>query len=146
MATAVTRTWGQLSITLLVLGCLSPVAIAGTLREKQSRFADLVAMLILQAGERGYEVTLGEAWRSAEQASFQTRINAELGIGIAASLHTQRLAIDLNLFRDGKYLTHIDDYLPLGSWWEKQCRECRWGGRFKRRDAVHFSMEHNSIQ
>lgn len=137
----------------LLLGCLMlALLIPGTeihcspLRDKQAKFSTYVAMLILQAGEMGYEVTLGEAWRSSEQAAFKTKINAEKGIGIAASLHTQRLAIDINLFRDGKFLTQPADYARLGSWWEKQCAECRWGGRFKTADAVHFSFAHNGIQ
>lgn len=118
----------------------------GELQRKQAKFSTYVAMLILQAGEMGYDVTLGEAWRSAEQAAFKTKINAEKGIGIAASLHSQRLAIDINLFRGGKFLTDPADYAQLGSWWEGQCRDCRWGGNFKRKDAVHFSFEHNGIQ
>lgn len=117
-----------------------------TLREKQSVFAQAVASLIQKAHDLGYEVTIGEAWRSAEQASFQMKINAEKGIGISASLHTQRLAVDINLFRDGKWLSKTEDYEPLGAWWEKQCIICKWGGRFKRQDGNHFSFTHNGIQ
>lgn len=116
------------------------------LSRKQSLFAHHAARLILQAQEMGYDVTLGEAWRSAEQAAFQTKINAEKGIGIAASLHTQRLAIDINLFRNGKFLTSVSEYAPLGIWWENQHPDARWGGRFKNKDAVHFSFEHNGIK
>lgn len=119
---------------------------AESLVAKQAKFSTMVAMLILQAGEMGFDVTLGEAWRSPEQAKFQTMINAEKGIGIRASNHILRLAIDLNLFRNGKYLTDVEAYRPLGEWWEKQCRDCRWGGRFKLRDAVHFSFQWGNVQ
>jgi hypothetical protein len=111
-----------------------------TLREKQSLFATLAAKLILRAHEMGFAVTLGEAYRSPEEAA---RL-ASLGKGIKASLHTQRLAIDLNLFRDGVYLSNVDDYRPLGEWWETQSFDgatCCWGGRF--RDGNHFSIGHN---
>lgn len=115
------------------------------LGDKQGRFSTAAAKLILQAEEMGYRVTLGEAWRSPEQAAFRTKFNAEKGIGIADSLHTQRLAIDLNLFVGREALTAAQ-YKPLGEWWEKQCSECRWGGRFKMVDAPHFSFAHEGKQ
>ena len=84
----------------------------------------------------GYELTFGEAYRSPEEAA---RL-AKLGLGIAKSLHTQRLAVDFNLFRDGKYLSSTSAHEPLGEWWEKQHELCRWGGRFG--DGNHYSLEH----
>lgn len=112
-----------------------------TLSQKQQRFASLVARLILEAQTRGYEVTLGEAFRSAEEAA---RL-AKIGSGISRSLHTQRLAIDLNLFVDGVYRSDTESYRPLGEWWEAQSSGeivCAWGGRFTRADGNHFSIEH----
>lgn len=114
-----------------------------TLREKQSIFALLSAKLILKANDMGFAVTWGEAYRSPEEAA---RL-AKLGKGIKASLHTQRLAIDLNLFRNGTYLRLSEDYRPLGEWWESQSFPgvvCAWGGRFAERpDGNHFSIKHN---
>lgn len=110
-----------------------------TLREKQSLFATLAAKLILRANEMGLAVTFGEAYRSPEEAA---RL-AALGKGIKASLHTQRLAIDLNLFKDGVYLSASEDYRALGEWWETHSfdgAECCWGGRFH--DGNHFSISH----
>lgn len=107
-----------------------------TLREKQSLFAGLVAELLQRALALGFEVTLGEAYRSPEEAA---RL-AKLGLGIKTSLHTSRLAIDLNLFKGGKYLTTDEAHRPLGEWWEQQDPLCRWGGRFN--DANHYSLEH----
>lgn len=107
-----------------------------TLREKQSLFARHVARLIDRAFELGFEVTFGETWRSPAQA----RLNAQRGMGIARSLHGDRLAIDLNLFRDGKYLTESEDHRPLGEWWEQQHDLARWGGAFG--DGNHYSFLH----
>lgn len=107
-----------------------------TLQDKQALFAQMAARLIVQAAAMGYAVTLGEAYRSDQEAA---RL-AVTGAGIARSLHCQRLAIDLNLFRDGKYLTDTADYLPLGEWWESIGGA--WGGRFGRADGNHFSIEH----
>lgn len=109
-----------------------------TLRQKQSLFAKLLALLILKAYDLGYEVTLGEVWRT--KASIDAMVAA--GKGIRTTLHAQRLAADLNLFKDGKYLTGTEDHRELGEWWEKQHKLCRWGGRFKRRDGNHYSLTH----
>lgn len=110
-----------------------------TLRQKQAAFTRLAALLILHAYELGYEVTFAEAYRTPEQAA----LNAKKGTGIANSLHTQRLAIDLNLFKGNRFLVLSEDYRPLGEWWEAQSTpdlECCWGGRF--RDGNHFSVGH----
>ena len=110
-----------------------------TLRQKQSLFAQLVARLLVEIEIRGYEVTFGDAYRSPEEA---TRL-AKLGVGSVNSLHCQRLAIDLNLFRDGKYLSSTESHRPLGEWWEQQHPLCRWGGRFRDRpDGNHYSVSH----
>jgi hypothetical protein len=107
-----------------------------TLREKQSLFVLLVARLIQHATDEGYELTFGEAYRSPEEAA---RL-AATGAGIANSLHTSRLAIDMNLFVDGVYRTTTEAHRPLGEWWERQHELCRWGGRFN--DANHYSLAH----
>lgn len=107
-----------------------------TLREKQSLFARLVGELIRHAYEMGYELTLDWAYRPPEVAAYY----ADLGIGIRSSLHTVKLAVDLNLFRDGVWLRSTEDHRPLGEWWEAQHPLCRWGGRFH--DGNHYSLEH----
>lgn len=110
-----------------------------TLREKQSLFCAMSADLIAQAGKMGYAVTYGETYRSKEEAK---RL-AKLGLGIEKSNHTIRLAVDLNLFKNGIYLTKTEDHQPLGEWWESQSFgdiKCCWGGRFG--DGNHYSFEH----
>lgn len=106
---------------------------AETLRQKQSRFARMVARLIDQAFALGYEVTLGDAYRDP-------RVHGALGekksYSSSMSLHKQRLAIDLNLFRDGRYLSSTESHRPLGEWWEAQGGS--WGGRFN--DGNHYEL------
>jgi ABC-type protease/lipase transport system fused ATPase/permease subunit len=133
-------------VLLAILIVVSPLMAQETLLQKQERFACQVSSLLHQAEAMGYMVTLGEAWRSEEQAAFKLKLDAQKGIGIANSLHTLRLAIDLNLFRNGVYLTATKDYEPLGRWWEQSCKDCRWGGRFKRADGNHFSIEHGGVR
>ncbi len=107
-----------------------------TLREKQSLFVRLVGLLIAEAYARGYELTFGEALRTKEQA----KLNAAKDLGISNSLHLDQLAIDLNLFKDGQWLTTTEAHQPLGEWWEKLHPLCRWGGRFG--DGNHYSVTH----
>jgi hypothetical protein len=107
-----------------------------TLREKQSLHVRLVAQLIQYATERGYELSWGEAWRTPEQAA----LNAKNRVGIRNSLHVDRLAVDLNLFRGGRFLTSTEDHRPLGEYWESLHPLARWGGRFN--DGNHYSIEH----
>jgi hypothetical protein len=112
-----------------------------TLAQKQQAFAVLVARLILEASSRGWAVTFGEAYRGPVEAARLAR----LGKGIAKSLHTERLAVDLNLFINGEYQNDSEAYAPLGEWWEQQSTPvltCAWGGRFKKPDGNHFSVAH----
>lgn len=115
-----------------------------SLGAKQRRFTYYIALLIQEAYARGYELTFGEAWRTPEQA----KLNAAKGKGISNSLHIDRLAIDLNLFKDGEYLATSEAHRPLGEWWEALDKDCRWGGRFKnskgvpKPDGNHYSIEY----
>lgn len=110
-----------------------------TLGQKQRRFAKLVGQLITWSYANGYELTFGEAFRTAEQA----KANAASGAGIAKSLHCDRLAIDLNLFKLGQYLSDSAAYKPLGDYWKTLGDDCAWGGDFKNRpDGNHFSIRH----
>jgi len=110
--------------------------------EVQRTFVKLVGEFIGWVYSQGYELTFGETWRTPEQAA----INAAKGIGIAHSLHTERLAIDLNLWKDGKYTGDPVDYKPLGDQWKTLHPLARWGGDFKKVDADHFSLEFNGVQ
>ncbi len=107
-----------------------------TLRQKQSRFALGVAQLIQKADEFGYEVTFGEAWRTPQQAAW----NAAQGIGTSTSLHIERLAIDLNLFKEGRFITDSEGHTELGRWWKSLGQDYRWGGDFVKKDFNHYSI------
>ena len=112
-----------------------------SLRKKQSKFARLVGKLILKAYDLGYEVTLGDAYRDP-------RVHGAMGVRKSyshpKSAHKIRLAIDLNLFKNGEFLETTEGHRPLGEWWEKQHPDARWGGRFD--DGNHYSFEHEGVK
>lgn len=104
------------------------------MRERQEEFARNIAKLILFIFDSGYTCTLGEAYRTEEQAELY----AKQGKGIKNSLHRKRLAIDLNLFKDGIYQDKSDAYEFAGSFWYSLHPDNRWGGAGG--DGNHFSM------
>jgi len=82
-----------------------------TLREKQSLFAFHVSRLIQHARELGYEVTLGDAYRDPR---LHGALGEKKGYGHRNSCHKIRLAIDLNLFKDGKFPLAAYDFHHTG--------------------------------
>ena len=84
----------------------------------------MVGLFIAKAYEMGYELTFGDAF-----ATTGHKVNSN---------HYIRLAVDFNLFKDGKYLDKTDDHLPLGEYWESIGGS--WGGRYG--DGNHYSLEH----
>lgn len=111
------------------------------LRKAQTDFARLVPRLIDKAFELGYEVTLGDAYRDP-------RVHGALGVRKSyshpKSAHKVRLAVDLNLFKDGEFCELTTDHQALGEWWEQQHPLARWGGRFD--DGNHYSFEWNDVK
>jgi len=108
-----------------------------TLREARCKFTMLQALLVLRALDMGFEVAGGELVRDARVAA----LNAKSGSGISNSLHVQGLAIDLHLYKDGKYLSETESHRPLGEWWKQQDEHCRWGGDIAHRpDGNHYSF------
>ena len=110
-----------------------------TLREKQSKFVKMLADLLDFAHARGYEFTLGDAYRDPR---LHGEVGEKKGYGHPKSAHKQRLAIDLNLFKDGKFLEETKDHEPLGLYWESIGGA--WGGRFE--DGNHYSLEHEGVR
>lgn len=96
-------------------------------REKQSRFVRMVAKLICHADSLGYDLTFDDAYSKPEFKRHKSN-----------SLHYIRLAVDFNLFKDGRWLNKATDHKPLGEFWESIGGT--WGGRFG--DGNHYSLEH----
>ena len=82
----------------------------------------MVGQLIDFIYKNGYTATFGDAY-----AKTGHKTN---------SFHYKRLAIDLNLFKDGNYITSTLDHEPIGSFWESIGGT--WGGRWN--DGNHYSL------
>jgi hypothetical protein len=97
-----------------------------TLREKQSKFVVMLALLIRRANALGYELTLGCG-------------RCQLpGHHMKNSLHYIGLAQDLNLFWQGHYLKSGVGHDVLHDYWDALGGAERIPG-----DLNHYSLEHN---
>lgn len=109
-----------------------------SLSETQQQFAQYVAMLLMYIVEEGYACTLGEAYRPQEMQQLYYDQGKTQTLD---SMHTRRLAIDLNLFKDGVYLTDSADYAFLGEFWCSLHPCCEWGGNWTTlSDGNHFEL------
>ena len=107
------------------------------MRKKQSIFILNVAKLIAWAFEKGYELTVGEAYRTDEQQAIYLQQGKSKA---ARSRHQDKLAIDLNLFINGEYRADKESYKPLADYWKSlnpdNVAGYDWGW-----DANHFEMK-----
>lgn len=99
------------------------------LGEKQEIFALNYALLIVFAYSHGYRIRLGDVW--AREGHKKN------------SNHYLKIAGDLNLFKDKKFLTSTKSHAQLGAFWKSLHPLNRWGGDFSDPDGNHYSMEHN---
>ena len=93
-----------------------------SLRNEQSEFVEAVGKLICYAYSLGYELTFGDTY----PGKFKHNLKGQ---------HPKGLAIDLNLFKDGIYLTKTSDHELLGKYWE--LIGGTWGGHWE--DGNHYS-------
>jgi len=115
------------------------------LSEKQRKFTLMVADLILFVYSRNrkydYSLTFGETYRTIEQQTIYF-LNGKSKVKY--SKHQDRLAIDLNVFKDGEYTADPADYRWIGEEWEKMGG--RWGGSFDTfKDYNHFEWKDITI-
>ena len=97
---------------------------------QQELFMENLPYLILKAHELGFKVRGGDLFRDP-RATYGSR----------SSKHHRKLAIDLNLFHRGKYVTDGTVHQGLGEWWESQGGI--WGGRFE--DGNHYEAPDNGL-
>ena len=106
----------------------------------QMEFALDVAELINYINDKGYGCTFGDAYRSPRAFGGM----GEKGpYGRAKSAHKQRLAVDLNLFKDGHYLSSTQAHAPFGEFWCGLHPDNKWGGDWN--DGNHYSRKYGGI-
>jgi len=93
------------------------------LGEKQRAFSKALAQLILYAYEIGYEISMGDVW-----AKTGHKVNSN---------HYIRLAADINLFKDGVYLTDGSGHDKLHDYWD-----LLGGAKRIDKDLNHYSFEY----
>lgn len=108
------------------------------LTDRQREFAQILARLMVWAGEQGYAVRMGDAWRSTDplKCPHCQHLHTYQGMLLfngrsqkAYSTHSDRLAVDLLIERrDGVPMTD-SDWLKLGEFWEDH-GGTDWGGRY----------------
>jgi len=112
-----------------------------TLGKQQELFMRLLPRLIDKAHEMGFEIRGGDLYRDPRVFGS---IGEKKGYGHRNSCHKLKLAIDLNLFKDGRFIQTTEGHRELGEWWEQQHPLCRWGGRFN--DGNHYSLTYNGYK
>jgi hypothetical protein len=138
-----------------------------TLGDMQKLFVELYARWLTWALSKGYRFSFGEAKRSDEQAEINVigfdgrefvaklvesrfpllavaiRNNGKAN-GIRNTAHGKQLGIDMNAFKNGRYLGETEEWKELGEYWESLHPLCRWGGRFG--DGNHLSLEFQGVK
>jgi len=99
------------------------------LNPKQFKFTLHTAFLIIYAYTIGYKATWGDAYATTGHKEN--------------SNHYIRLAIDLNLFKSGRYIEDSEGHTRLGKFWKRLSKENKWGGDFSDKDYNHYSREHD---
>lgn len=123
-----------------------------TLRQKQSIFLLNVSKLIQFAFDNDYELTSGELYRTNDQQLLYFHgcglKKEKSGLKLIKTIrrsktmnskHLLKLAVDLNIFIDGKYKTDKESFKPLAEYWKtlhpKNVSGYDWGWDFN-----HFQM------
>lgn len=100
---------------------------------EQAAFLLDVCKLIQFATERGYVVTGGELARTVEQQEIYVKTGRSTTM---RSKHLDRLAIDLNFFKDGKLTYETEE---IGKYWQSLSPKNSAGMFWKSfKDAPHF--------
>jgi hypothetical protein len=112
-----------------------------TLGQKQRQFMRVLPRLLDYLHSLGYECTEGDGHRNPKVFG---EMGESMGYGHPNSCHKIKLAIDINLFRDGVYLQGIDaerGHNLLHDFWDTL-----GGAERIKHDLNHYSFEHNGCR
>ena len=108
-----------------------------SLGSDQREFALLAGKFIVWIYKQGYELSLGDFFRDPR---LHGKFGEKVAYGSSKSYHKKKLAMDLNLFKDGKYLGSTASHAALGKKWKSMHPKCVWGGDFGKSDGNHYSF------
>jgi hypothetical protein len=104
---------------------------------EQAAFLLDMCKLVQFATEQGFVLTAGELYRTPEQQEIYMKTGRSQTMN---SMHLKRLAVDFNIFKDGKLVGSKATLAPLGAYWESLHPLNSWGGNGKKLvDCPHFS-------
>jgi len=96
------------------------------MNKKQFEFSIMLAQLIVFIYAMGYTCSIGDTWAKKGEGRKHSK----------TSKHYDRLASDINLFKDSIYLTAKEDHAQFGAYWKALGGV--WGGDWKSADANHY--------
>lgn len=99
------------------------------LLDKRIKFTRFKAMLICKMIEQGYQPCTGKDGLKH----------------MKDSLHYDGLAVDIDLYKDGKYLSQSEDHRVFGEYWESLDPDCFWGGDGLKKDGLKNDGNHYSV-
>lgn len=103
---------------------------------EQAAFLLDVGRLISWATARGWVVTGGELYRTAEQQDIYVKAGRSKTMD---SYHLRRLAVDLNFFKAGELIYDRAQLAEVGTFWESLDPKNSWGGNWSSfKDLPHF--------
>jgi len=104
--------------------------------DQQWEFLRDLSLLIAYADRMGYKLTGGELERPQAMQDIYWK---EGKTTVRRSVHQDRKAVDLNVFKGGEYTTLKIDVQPLGDFWESLSPLNSWGGNWHSFcDTPHF--------
>lgn len=104
-----------------------------SLRKDRCDFTRCLAYLVLYAYEIGYECNFDEGMdrKTVKDPTSDHKAHSNHDVGLAQ---------DINLFKNGVWLTKTEDHALLGAKWKTLHPLARWGGDFG--DGNHYSFEY----
>jgi len=111
--------------------------------EEQAKFATDLAKLILYINSQEYTLSLGEVWRTQYQQDHY------VATGLSKTKHSKhqdRIAVDLNIFKNGKLIFKNGKLIicpkEIGTYWKSLSNANVWGGDWKSPyDPGHFERD-----
>lgn len=101
------------------------------LGQHQQSFSRDLALLLTKAFELGFEVRIGEAYRTPEQQQIYVQTGRSKTLN---SMHLKKCAVDLHFFKGGE----LQYPKELADFWESLNPLNQWGGNWNFKDEPHF--------